>query len=265
MAPDGTGSKQYTTEPIKRLERLLICAGLFFGYSLLFVYQDKLGLGIPSLSLPELLAIPTVALLVIPLVRYCLVRADPLQRSASRSKAVRFFQGEFPSLYLLHRCQRCAEDSSSCPNYIAEPSLAHRRYWFQDVFHGPLKQEDPDNVRDTFEKGYTCKLVYGFMWILRIYAAIAVIVLIAHVVETRLLGLGVYSLTPLQLLFPAVCLAALVLLGLMHRPDLRTPTGCWHAWREINRMHVEWMRQHEPYLVDLVCHSGRGTKTFRER
>lgn len=253
-------------EPKTRLEVLLQLSALLAGYLYIYVYQDILRIEIEFVNFQTLLGIPVIAGVVIPLVKYVLVKPDPLQRSPSRRREIRFFQKEFPSKYILERCQkRCIEDDKSCPNYIKADSYDHVRHWFQDVFHGHIMREDPQRVRDTFEKGYSCKLLYYLTWVLRFALAISLITVVYHHARLAITGAWALQITPFQVFFPIICATSLWLIRAMNVPDENSPSGCWHAWREINRMHVSWLRSQDDLLVTLICHKGTGTRTFKER
>jgi len=252
-------------EPKRRLEWLLILCALVIGYFYIYVYQNILHIEVEFINLQTLIQIPAISVIVIPLIRYLLVKPDPLQRSPSKRQAIRFFQNEFPSKYILERCQRCIEDEKSCPNYIKAQSYDHIRHWFYDIFRGAIETEDPRRVRDTFEKGYSCKLLYYLTWILGFALAIAMITILYHHAYLFIKEGWTVSITALQIFFPLACAGLIILIKIMNNPDESAPSGCWHAWREINRMHVSWLRSHDDLLVNLICHKGTGTKSFKER
>ena len=76
---------------------------------------------------------PLFSLVVYPCVFYAFVKPDPLQRSHSRLQPIRFFQAQFPSLYLKKRCAGCLE-RDLCPNFIGPSSSAHTAYWLTSIF-----------------------------------------------------------------------------------------------------------------------------------
>ena len=252
-------------EPKRRLEWLSILCAFIIGYFYIYVYQDILHIEVKLVNLETLIQMPIIFIIVLPLIRYLLVKPDPLQRSPSKRRAIRFFQNEFPSKYILERCQRCVEDDQSCPNYIKEASRAHVRYWFYDILHGVIEAKDPSRVRDTFEKGYTCKLLYSLTWILGVAFAVAIMTILYHLVWLFIKEGWTVNITSLQIIFPIVCVLVIALINIMNSSNENTPSGCWHAWREINRMHISWLRSHDDLLVDIICHEGTGTKTFKEK
>jgi len=252
-------------EPKRRLELLLVLCALIISYLYIYVYQNILHIEVQFVNLQTLISIPVMPAIVIPLIRYLVAKPDPLQRSPSKRRAIRFFQDEFPSKYILERCQRCVEDDKSCPNYIKTGSYDHIRHWFYDIFHGAIEAEDPRRVRDTFEKGYSCKLLYYLTWVLGFAFAIAVMTILYHHAWLLVREEWTVSITVFQVFFPLACALLIVLIKAMNNPNENTPSGCWHAWREINRMHVSWLRSHDDLLVNIICHKGTGTKIFKEK
>lgn len=253
------------TEPKGRLELLLILCAIAIGYFYIYIYQDILQIEVKLVNLQTLIQIPIISIIVIPLTKYLIVKPDPLQRSPSKRRAIRFFQNEFPSKHILERCQRCVEDNKSCPNYIEEATYAHVRYWFHSILHGAIEAEDRSRVRATFEKGYTCKLLYYLTWILGIAFVIAIMTILYHHAWLLIKEGWTVSITSLQIIFPIVCALLIALISSMNSSNENTPSGCWQAWREINRMHISWLKSHDNLLVDIICHDGTGTKTFKEK
>lgn len=257
--------KSSLEDPKKRLERLLVVSTFIIGYFYLYVYQNMLHIGVKLVSFQTLIQMPLMALVIIPLIHHLIVKQDALQLSHSQRKPIRFFQNEFPSKYILERCERCIEKENSCPNYIKEESYAHRRYWFHHIFHGVIEREDPKRVKNTFEKGYTCKLLYYLSWILGIITALGIAVIAFHHVYLYFLGKFKVDLTALQVLFPLVCVGIIIVIKKLNKPDESNPSGCWHAWREINRIHVSWLKSNEDFLIKLICQASGGTKRFKEK
>jgi hypothetical protein len=249
-------------DPRKMLEALLQISGLLVGYFYIFVYQDVLNIKIKLISLEALVEIPIVAVVIIPLIKYIIVKPDALQRSPSKRKSIRFFQKEFPSNYLLNRCARCVETKKTCKNFVTEENFNHIRHWYK-IFHEKMKKESHGSVEDTYWKGYTCKLLYYLQWIL-LTAFIASLPLAAvhayFIVESRFIG----EVNTIQFIYPLICGGMWILINILNKPDKNKPSGCWHAWREINRMHVGWLRDNEPVLVDLICKSNGNNKQFKE-
>jgi len=250
-------------DPRSRMTILLDIAALASGYYFFYIYQDIFGLNIPKLNLKSLLTIPLIYILILPLIHYIIILPDPLQRSPSKNKMVRFFQNEFPSLFLLNRCARCIEDKTTCRNYISKQSNAHVKYWFYDISHGPIEEENPDIINKTFEKGYTCKLMYNTYWILfafSLFASLTMIVsfLIKSIISKKL----IFDLIPLQIISPIIGFTILILICFLNKVDSEKPSGCWHAWREINRFHIIWLRKHEGFLNSLICKANNQNKRY---
>lgn len=254
-----------TEEPKKRLESLLVLSAFVVGYFYIYIYQNMLHIEVKLVDLQTLIQMPLIALVIFPLIRYLIIKPDPLQRSPSQRKSIRFFQNEFPSKYLLERCKKCREDENSCRNYIKPESYTHVRYWFHDIFHGEIEKENPQMVKDTFEKGYTCKLVCYLSWILSFFVALAIGTVVFYHVYLYASGKFTVDLTALQILFPLVSGSIIILIRTLNRADASRPSGCWQAWREVNRMHVSWLISHEDFLVNLICRAGGEAKKFREK
>lgn len=260
-------SKTIYPEAIKkRLERLLIISTLFIGYLYIYIYQNMFHIEVKLINLTSLIQMPLIALIIIPLIKYLIIKPDPLQRSPSKRKSIRFFQNEFPSKYLLERCARCIEDDKSCPNYIKVESYSHVRFWFNDIFHNKIEKENPKMVENTFEKGYICKLLYYFSWILCIFTILGIIIIFFHHIclyysfkEIKV------DLTSFQILYPLVCVSIFILIKILNKPDANTPSGCWQAWREVNRMQISWLGSNENFLINLICYDKGGTKRFKEK
>lgn len=252
-------------DPKKRLELLLRLSTFVIAYFYTYVYQNMLHINIGFIGLHTLIQMPIIALVVLPLIHFIIIKSDPLQRSPRQWKPIRFFQNEFPSKYILERCRRCIENENSCPNYIKKESYAHLRHWFHHIFHGPIEREDARTVKDTFEKGYTCKLLYYLSWILFVFLLLAIGTVLFHHICLYLFGELKLDLRASQILFALTCLGLIVLIKGLNKPDEKSPSGCWQAWREINRMHVSWLKSHEEFLVKLICQEAGGTKKFVEK
>ena len=252
-------------DPKKKLEWLLVLSAFVTGYFYIYVYQKMFHINVELFDIRTLIQKPFIALIIIPLIFYIIVKSDPLQRSPSQRKSIRFFQSEFPSKYILKRCERCIEDETSCQNYIKAESYAHVKYWFNNILHGVIEKEDPRIVEDTFKKGYTCKLLYYLLWILGIFSALAIGIIIFHHVYLYFSGIFKVDLTTYQILFPLICVVVIILIKSLNKPNDKTPSGCWQAWQEINRMHVLWLKNNEDFLVKLICQTRGGTKKFKEQ
>lgn len=253
-------------DPRKKLDFLLKATALFIGYLYIFVFQNTLHLTVEWISFEKLIEMSIVTIIILPLVHYIIVKPDPLQRSPSKKKAIAFFQNEFPSKFLLERCSRCIENKDSCKNYIEEKSFDHARYWFHDIFHGPIEKSNPAIINDTFKKGYTCKLIFALSKIFLISFIIGLLSLIIHHVYIFYQYENFYiEISALQVIFLLACVSFFILIRMLHKYDSNRPSGCWHAWREINRFHLGWLRDNEDFLVDLICKKNGNDKLFIER
>lgn len=257
--------KKDIREPIRRLERLLILGTTAIGYSFMYIYQNMFRIQVPLISFETLIQMPIIALIIFPFIRYIVIRPDPLQRSPSNKKAIRFFQSEFPSKYILERCERCRESEQTCSNFIKAESGAHIRHWFRNIFHKEIKREDERNIRGTYEKGYTCKVLYYSTWILGLFSAFALLTILFHYLYSFIVRKQEFNLTPFQIIFPLSCIFVIFLINILNKPNMSSPSGCWHAWREINRTHISWLKSHEELLKDIICREGGGDKVFSPR
>jgi len=252
-------------DPRKRIEYLMIITLICIGYFYIYVYQNMIGIDVPFIGLESLIELPIIAIIVIPLVKLIIVKSDPLQRSSSKNKTIRFFQKEFPSNYIFNRCQTCIENENTCINYINPGSYAHISYWFRDLFHGKIERDDPMVIKETFEKGYTCKLVFYLSWVLLIFFILSLVTTGVHYIILYLTDNLVFALIAWQIIFPVLCLSIWGLIKILNRPDEKNLSGCWQAWRQINGIHVSWLGSNESLLVDLICHANSGTKHYLKR
>ena len=250
--------------PKKKLERLIVISSFIIGYLYIYIYQTLLHIKVKFIEFRTLIQMPLITLLIFPLILYLYVKSDPLQRKPSQRKPIKFFQNEFPSKYILKRCERCIEDEKSCPNYIKAESYDHIKYWFHDIFHGAIENENPQIVKDTFEKGYICKLVYYFSWTLFFFSVLGILTIVFHHFYLYIFDEFKFQLSASQIFFPLALIVIVILIKSLNKADEKSPSGCWQAWREINRINVSWLRSHEDFLVQLICRSGLGTKRFRE-
>lgn len=251
-------------DPRTRLEVLLQTSALIAGYFYIYIYQDMLHISVQLLSLRSLYQMPIVALVIIPLLRHILVKPDPLQRSPSQMKAIRFFQKELPSKYLLERCTRCIETPESCRNYINKDSFDHVRYWF-NIFHGPMEKENSGVEKETYWKGYRCKLLYGLSWILPTFFILALLTILVHHLYLYIIGKSEFDFQPLYVYYPLICGSIWILIKVSNKVDDNKPSGCWQAWRQINRIHIGWLRSNEDVLVSFICVTNGNDKQFTEK
>ncbi|MCK4817378.1 hypothetical protein KA005_16530, partial [bacterium] len=229
-----------------------------------YFFQNMLHIEIKYIALKDLIHIPIV-IIITQLVHYIIVKSDPLQRSPSSKKAIRFFQNEFPSNYIYDRCRRCIENEKTCINYIKDGTCDHIRYWFDNIFHGPIKKENPKIVRNTFAKGYNCKLIYTLLWTIKLFILVALGTILFHHVGLLIFRELIFDVTPHQILYVLIGLGVTFLTNYLNKADDKTPSGCWQAWREINCRHRSWLESNEKFLVKLICRNKGGTKKFRQK
>lgn len=251
-----------------RLEVQLGVTSFAAAYLYVWAFQDLLGLHLKLVAFDLFLKAPLISLVAFPLVFYGYVKADPLQRSHYHWPAVRFFQAEFPSLYILHRCERCIE-RVHCRNFISPESGNYTTYWLRDLWRPVFRNQHPEEFKNTFRRGYTCKLLFGTKTLAITFLLIGAITVLAaagkQFIYARLskTQFHVPLRTP-HLIFLGGCLLVWFAISRLNIPDPTYPTGCWQAWREINRGHVLWLRHNEELLVEVICHAGGNDKTFHE-
>ncbi|PWB73637.1 hypothetical protein C3F09_05075 [candidate division GN15 bacterium] len=247
----------------QRIEWLLVACIFVLIYLFIVVYSDVFGIDRPSLS-PSFINLPIPVVVALFFGLY-LGRSDPLQYSASKNKTHKFFRDQFPSKYLLRRCDECVETDSTCNNYLSENSYDYIRIWFDEIFHGVIQKQKPGSVEDTFRKGYTCKLMYysskAILWTL--IASVAL--LCFHYVFPVLRGLPSPSPDLMHLAFPILLALALFLVLLLNRASGKQPTGCWKAWQQVNGMHQSWLKNNEAELVRLICLRNGGQLIYRHK
>jgi hypothetical protein len=251
-------------DPKAKLERLLVLVTIIVVYLFLFIYKEIFQIQIKFIDAKTLFEMPIIALVVYPFIYY-LLKSDPLQRSPKKKRIYNFFQSEFPSNYILERCNKCIEDESTCPNFIKAESFTHIRYWFHNMLHGYIEKEDPKIVKDTFEKGYTCKLFYYSSVILKTFLILSLFVLAVHYSYNYFVKNTLPNFDLHYIFFPLGCLILLILIRALNNPDETNPSGYWHAWRQINRIHISWLKSHEDILVKLICYDKGNNKKFIEK
>jgi hypothetical protein len=253
------------TSPKAKLQRLLNISAIVVGYFYVWTFQEFLKIHVAFIDVSSLLRLPIISLVVFPLVKYGYVKQDWLQRGRPNLRSVRFFQAQFPSLYIKARCARCVETAQTCKNFISPQSRDHNSYWLDSIFP-VIKAKQKEQASRTFERGYICKLVFGLQVVLVTFIVISLLTVASRPVLDLIRRRPVsISVTPSQLIFILLCVLVAGLLRLLNSPNLNSPTGCWHAWREINDAHKLWMRNNEPILVNAICHAGGNNKTFVER
>ncbi|MGA3178368.1 MAG: hypothetical protein ABSE19_13610 [Candidatus Acidiferrum sp.] len=255
----------FPASPRGKLQRLLTVSATIVGYFYVWVYQDYLGLRVPLVDVSTLLRLPIIAIVVIPLVFYAYVNPDWLQTGRPKLKSVRFFQAQFPSLYVRDRCGRCAETEKTCKNFIGPASADYTSYWLDGIFP-MIKKGNKAQADRTFERGYSCKLIFGLEVVLLFFVVLSLLTIGSKpLVNFVIRRPAPFSLDPKQVIFVVVCLFIPFLMRALNSPDMDSPTGYWHAWREINNAHKLWMKNNEPTLVKVVCHAGGNNTSFSQR
>lgn len=253
------------TDPKARLERLLNISAIVIGYFYVWTFQEYLRIHVAFIDISTLLRLPIITLVVFPLVKYAYVKQDWLQRGRPNLESVRFFQAQFPSLYIRDRCARCVETPETCTNFIGPQSRDHNSYWLDSIFP-IIKRNQKAQALRTFERGYTCKLVFGLEMVLVAFIVISIATIgwepFLHLIQRHPIAV---RFAPRHVIFILLCILVLGFLRALNSPDMTRPTGCWHAWREINDAHKLWMRNNEPTLVNNICHAGGNKKSFVQR
>jgi len=245
--------------PKKRLEWLMIAVSIAVVYCYLFIYQEYFDITINFIDLQTLFTIPAICLIIWPLIHLIVIKLDPLQKSPWSLKSVIFFQKEFPSDYLLKRCNMCIESEETCSSYIAKDSLLHAKYWFDDLFHGIIEEENSNVISETFKSGYNCKLIFYIKALSFFSLIVSIITIIISIVVFNY----TFSISFLEIAFPIVALLFFIFTCL-HKADLKQPSGCWQSWRRINRGHVQWLKDNEHTLINLICKPNISGKRFKK-
>ncbi|MEE9442441.1 MAG: hypothetical protein V3V99_07215 [candidate division Zixibacteria bacterium] len=257
--------KDYITNPKNRLELLLVNSFVLIAYFYLFTFQDILGISVPLVSFATLIAIPSLSLVGIPLIKVIYISPDKLQRGVGKKKAIRFFQNEFPSNYLITRCQICNEDINTCHNFITKESYDHIRIWFNDIFHGAIMENYPKAVHQTYKKGYTCKLLFHLCGILLFFTVVSVCTYTFYIVTNyHDLEFAVFDYS-YQIFYMLSCPSIYGYIKFTNKVNTDNPTGCWHAWREINRIHTSWMKKNDKILNNIICIANGNGKVYQKR
>lgn len=251
--------------PRARLEWLQSVVVVMLTGLTLSVYQDVFGFRFGFKELWSTVELPVFAVVILPYITYVVVRSDPLRHLRTRFGPVKFYQEQFPSSYLVRRCESCHEEPACC-NGLRKRNGDYVNYWFDELFHGSLEQLRPVSIHDTFEIGYTCKLVFASQCLLGVFAAFSLIIAAYDVTNRSILaGRFVLHLSSAQMAMPFMLFLFAWVIYALNKPDPANPTGCWAAWKEVNNGHRVWMRDHDDDLVRIVCHARGNGLTFRPR
>lgn len=252
----------------KSLEIQLEVTAFAAAYLYLWTFENLLGLHLRFVRFDIFLKTPLISLVAFPLVFYGYVKADPLQRSHFSWRSVSFFQAEFPSLYIRERCQRC-NMKARCRNFISPTSTDHTTYWLRDLWRPHFGNQHPDEFRNTFRRGYTCKLIFGTELLALTFLALGAITVTSAEITQLIWAYTSNHVfhSPVQveqMVFLVGCFLIWLALSRLNIPDVVNPTGCWQAWREINRGHVLWLKENDGLLVEVICHAGGNNESFQQ-
>jgi hypothetical protein len=245
----------------RRLETQLCFVWVAFTYFYVFAFGPRFTTNFDSFIKTSLFS-----LAVYPVFFYAFVKPDPLQWSDFRLQAIRFYQAQFPSLYLKRRCARCREQHH-CPNFIGPSSNEHTTYWLTSIFRPEIGKASPDEIDRTLRRGYTCKLVFGTEAAAACFFGISLVSFAAPLMWTKdhSISTALSAIEPRQILFIVVCAIVGLAMRFSNDPSFDRPTGCWLAWREVNQGHLLWLENHEDVLTRIVCHAKGNQFSFRSQ
>jgi hypothetical protein len=247
-----------TKEGLKNVTSVGICADLIL-YLLIFFYPRLLS------DLPTYLsAVASVGILLV--IRVLLFAADPLETlQGSWPPEPAFFRSQYPSIFLVERCDRCTARSKCGNRPLTRDSRLSVAIWYE--WFESLGKDDR-LVQRTYEKGFTCRFIFYMKYCFLFFAVLGGITEIS-LFMSELLGslnhglaspVGRWSWLEIKLIHDALHFAFiginLCLWGLvswLNRADNANPTGCWSMWRDINTQHVMKLIRAENRLVNLVC------------
>ncbi len=262
------GVKQFVpsffTDPRKKIDRLSGYALVVFAYFYFFVFQILVDIQTKFTDFETIIRAPIMALLILPLINRGIIKPDPLQRSFSKGKKIRFFQRYFASNYLLERCQRCREDQNTCCNYLDDRSEKQNYYWFRLIFP-EIENNHPGIKEETYEKGYTCKLLFIIVLFCKVFITISILALVAYHTYLYFIGQLEIMISGQQIAFLIACVMIWIIIGGLNRANINRPTGCWHAWRAINLSHITWMEINSAFLDDKICQANGIQKQFIQK
>lgn len=153
----------------------------------------------------------------------------------AENNEARFFQAQFPDKYVAEKFK------------IDMPKA--RLLWFKAVD----KLKDEERIKRTFQRGYTCRLVYYTRRAALAFFGVAIATLlltslwryysapelhgwrefsVAFLQETNLLG---------KLFYVAHVGGLWIYFSTFHRPRMKNPSGVWIRWKEINDRNKAWI------------------------
>lgn len=206
---------------------------------------------------------------------------DVIQYSRGWLAEADFFQRQFPSRYLLDRCERC-EAKPSCSNRLSESNYITTWFYF-------FNEHIPDYLRNAvLTAGYLCRVVFYvhlfsllFFYLGMLYPLISycsgdfsfwsfaysgiLLIILEGVYFPNSVGrsgerwfLFFRALNPARFIITA-CLV-LGFLNLKRKgaelgmdiSDLEAK-GVWRRWKTYNGVEVRWMEINEPLLTEKIC------------
>jgi len=173
---------------------------------------------------------------------------DALQYDVSdKNPYASFFQKQFPSKYISQKFNIDETQSSM--------------YWFS-IFNKWKASDHPHNAwrQTSFDKGYTCRVIYYIqLWSFRFF-----VLAVTHLIILIALRLFVISSTPIavsslfeieliqwKIGYPLAMLLTHFLLKANNRIKGEVPTGVWYQWKEINDIMKRWLDENVNSINDL--------------
>ena len=208
---------------------------------------------------------------------------DILQYGRGWLREADFFQSQFPSRYLLDRCNKCKE-KPSCSNFesfISEYNYINTWFYF-------FNEYVPNYVKSiVLTTGYLCRVAFythlfslfffylglsyplvayfkgAFSYSTFIYSGILLIILEAVFFSNnigkekeRWYSLFFRALSPTRLLWTTG-----LILGFLKSKSPKDEKGIearglWPRWKRYNDVQIRWMEINEPLLTEKICHQG---------
>ncbi len=170
---------------------------------------------------------------------------DPIAHASN--KEAKFFQSHFPDAYVAAK-------------FKIDANLA-RLLWFKALD----KVQGEGFVKKTYQRGYTCRLVYysrrasiGFF----VLASLTLALRISwrYFTEQEFRSAGWYGIWPAigaeenwvgKIFYLAHTFALWIYLTCGHKPDASNPSGVWARWKEVNDRNRAWIDGKFNTLDDL--------------
>lgn len=231
----------------------------------------------------EILSYQTVAYFFASLIVSIVIDSrDVLQYGRGWLKEADFFQSQFPSRYLLDRCEKC-KVKTSCPNPLSESNYITTWFYF-------FNEHIPNYLRSIIlTTGYLCRIAFythlfslfffyiGLLYPLTsflkgdfsfgtfTYSGILLIILEAVFLSNSIGKKGEkwYSLFFRALDPTRLRITTGLILGFLNRRSRHAESkeseadidarGLWPRWQRYNEVQVRWMEINEPLLTEKVC------------